>query len=83
MPWGRGGKVYVWLDNCCFGNSRKKGFYYVRYQLSMLAWGSTAYAHPALIVQKNKLRPDQVAFMGRKSRETLEAAKQEQKRRED
>lgn len=82
MPWGRGGKVYVWLDNCCFGNSRKKGFYYVRYQLSMLAWGSTAYAHPALIVQKNKLRPDQVEYMERKCRETLEAAKQEQKRRE-
>ena len=82
IPWGCGGKVYVWLDNCCFGNSRKKGFYYVRYQLSMLAWGSTAYAHPALIVQKNKLRPDQVEYMERKCRETLEAAKQEQKRRE-
>ena len=81
-PWGRGGPVYVWLDNCCFGNSRKKGFYYVRYQLSMLAWGSTAYAHPALIVQKNKLRPDQVEYMERKCRETFEAAKQEQKRRE-
>lgn len=81
-PWGRGGPVYVWLDNCCFGNSRKKGFYYVRYQLSMYAWGSTAYAHPALIVQKNKLRPDQVEYMERKCRETFEAAKQEQKRRE-
>ena len=81
-PWGHGGPVYVWLDNCCFGNSRKKGFYYVRYQLSMLAWGSTAYAHPALIVQKNKLRPDQVEYMERKCRETLEAAKQEQERRE-
>ena len=81
-PWGRGGPVYVWLDNCCFGNSRKKGFYYVRYQLSMLAWGTTAYAHPALIVQKNKLRPDQVEYMERKCRETIEAAKQEQKRRE-
>ena len=82
MPWGCGGPVYVWLDNCCFGNSRKKGFYYVRYQLSMYAWGSTAYAHPALIVQKNKLRPDQVEYMERKGRETIEAAKQEQKRRE-
>ena len=81
-PWGRGGPVYVWLNNCCFGNSRKKGFYYVRYQLSMYAWGSTAYAHPALIVQKNKLRPDQVEYMERKCRETFEAAKQEQKRRE-
>ena len=81
-PWGHGGPVYVWLDNCRFGNSRKKGFYYVRYQLSMYAWGSTAYAHPALIVQKNKLRPDQVEYMERKCRKTLEAAKQEQKRRE-
>ena len=81
-PWGRAGKVYVWLDNCTFGNSDKKGFYYVRYQLSMLAWGSTAYAHPALIVQKNKLRPDQVEYMERKCRETLEAAKLERKRRE-
>ena len=80
-PWGHGGPVYVWLDNCCFGNSRKKGFYYVRYQLSMYAWGSTAYAHPVLIVRKDKLRPDQVEYMDRKCRETLEAAKQEQKRR--
>ena len=23
------GKIYVWLDNMCFGNSDKKGFYYV------------------------------------------------------
>ena len=82
MSWDHTGHIYVWLDNCCFGNSRKKGFYYVRYQLSMLAWGSTAYAHPALIVQKNKLRPDQVEYMERKCRETIEAAKQEQKRRE-
>ena len=73
MPWGGGGKVYVWLDNCRFGNSRKKGFYYVRYQPSMFAWGSTAYAHPALIVQKNKLRPDQVVYMERKCLETLAA----------
>ena len=69
LSWTRG-DIYVWLDNCCFGNSDKKGFYYVRYQRSMLAWGSTAYAHPVLIVQKNKLRPDQVEFMERKCRET-------------
>ena len=71
--WG-GFDIYVWLDNCRFGNSRKNGFYYVRYQLSMLAWGSTAYAHPVLIVQKNKLRPDQVEYLERKCRETLAAA---------
>ena len=78
---GGGGNIYVWLDNCCFGNSTKKGFYYVRYQLSMLAWGSTAYAHPALIVQKNKLRPDQVEYMERKCGETLDAARRERERR--
>ena len=82
-PWGGRGKVYVWLDNCCFGNSDKKGFYYVRYQLSMYAWGSTAYAHPVLIVEKNKLRPDQVEYMERKCRETFEAAKQAQEQREE
>ena len=69
------GRIYVWLDNCCYGNSDKKGFYYVRYQLSMLSGMSTAYAHPALIVQKNKLRPDQVEYMERKCRETFEAAR--------
>lgn len=72
--WRHPERVYVWLDNCCFGNSDKKGFYYVRYQLSMLAWGTTAYAHPALIVQKKKLRPDQIEYMERKCRETVAAA---------
>ena len=81
MPWGHGGKVYVWLDNCRFGNSRKNGFYYVRYQLSMFAWGSTASAHPALIVQKSKLRPDQVEYMERKCQETIEDAKRQNDRR--
>ena len=83
--WGHGIKrnIYVWLDNCRFGNSDKNGFYYVRYQLSMLAWGTTAYAHPVLIVEKSKLRPDQVEYMDRKCRETLEAAKQKQKQLED
>ena len=76
-PWGGEAAVYVWLDNCRFGNSKKKGFYYVRYQLSMLAWGTTAYAHPVLIVQKNKLRPDQVEYMERKCRETLAATRLE------
>ncbi|MBP5183249.1 MAG: hypothetical protein J6331_09520 [Lentisphaeria bacterium] len=72
---GGGGNIYVWLDSCCFGHSRKKGFYYVRYQLSMLAWGSTAYAHPVLIVEKNKLRPDQVEYMERKCLETRKEAR--------
>ena len=77
--WSRGatGKIYVWLDNMCFGNSNKKGFYYVRWHNSMLdcGWGgfvSTAYGHPALIVQKNKLRPDQIEYMERKCQETRE-----------
>ena len=72
--------IYVWLDNRSFGNSDKTGFYYVRYQLSMLAWGTTAYAHPVLIVQKNKLRSDQVEYMERKCRETLESAQRQQRR---
>ena len=71
------GKIYVWLDSMCFGNSSKKGFYYVRWYNSMLdcGWGgsvSTAYGHPALIVQKNKLRPDQIEYMERKCQETRE-----------
>ena len=72
------GKIYVWLDNMCFGNSNKKGFYYVRWYNSILdcgwGWGgfSTAYGHPALIVQKDKLRPDQIEYMERKCQETRE-----------
>ena len=72
------GKIYVWLDNMCFGNSNKKGFYYVRWYNSVLdcyGWGggcSTAYGHPALIVQKDKLRPDQIEYMERKCKETRE-----------
>ena len=72
------GKIYVWLDSMCFGNSNKKGFYYVRWYNSVLdchGWGggcSTAYGHPALIVQKNKLRPDQIEYMERKCKETRE-----------
>ena len=61
----------------CFGNSRKKGFYYVRRNKSILAWGSTAYAPPMLIVQKNKLRPDQIEYMERKRRETLEEVRRQ------
>lgn len=69
-----GGQICVWLDNMCFGNSNKTGFYYVRDQLSMLWGGTTAYAHPLLIVQKKKLRPDQIEYMERKCRETRAAA---------
>ena len=36
----------------------------------------TAYDQPALIVKKSKLRPDQIAFMERKCRETAEEARQ-------
>ena len=73
---GGGSRIYVWLDNMSFGNSKKTGFYYVRDQLSMLFMGTTAYAHPLLIVQKKKLRPDQIEYMERKCRETLDAAAQ-------
>ena len=73
---GDPGRIYVWLDSMCFGNSDKTGFYYVRDQLSMCD-GTTAYAHPVLIVQKKKLRPDQVEYMERKRRETREIAERE------
>ena len=84
-PWGRGGPVYVWLDNMNYC-SEKKGFYYVRYHNSILECHrrgcySTAYAHPVLVVQKNKLRPDQVEYMERKCRETLEDSRREHEAR--
>ena len=34
---------------------------------------STAYGHPALIVQKDKLRLDQIEYMERKCKETKES----------
>ena len=73
---GGGGNIFVWLDSMRFGNSDKTGFYYVRDQLS-LCDGTTAYAHPVLIVQKKKLRPDQIEYMERKRRETREIAERE------
>ena len=79
--WKRGASrhIYVWLDTGCYCESKKKGFYYVRYHNSILehhGFGcySTAYAHPALVVQKNKLRPDQIKFMERLRQETIDDA---------
>ena len=76
------GHIYVWLDAGCYCKSKKKGFYYVRYYNSILqCYGntySTAYAHPALVVQKNKLRPDQIEFMERLCKETIADAKREE-----
>ena len=69
IPWMEPDGIYVWLDNWCFGNS-PKGFYYVRYRLTLKIPMSTAYDPPVLIVQKSKLRPDQVEYMERKCRET-------------
>ena len=76
--WKRGasGHIYVWLDTGCYCESKKKGFYYVRYYNSIFfqCYGntySTAYAHPVLVVQKNKLRPDQIEFMERLRQETI------------
>lgn len=76
--WKRGasGHIYVWLDTGCYCESKKKGFYYVRYHNSILEHHglgcySTAYAHPALVVQKSKLRPDQIEFMERLCQETI------------
>ena len=82
--WKRGasGHIYVWLDTGCYCKSKKKGFYYVRYHNSILEHHglgcySTAYAHPALVVQKSKLRPDQIEFMERLRQETIADAKRE------
>ena len=75
------GHIYVWLDTGCYCKSKKKGFYYVRYYNSILQCCgntySTAYAHPVLVVQKNKLRPDQIEFMERLRQETIADAKRE------
>lgn len=73
------GHIYVWLDTGCYCKSTKSGFYYVRYYNSLLQLQqtgpcgsfSTAYAHPVLVVQKSKLRPDQVEFMERLRQETI------------
>ena len=70
------GHIYVWMDTGCYCKSTKNGFYYVRYHNSILEHHglgcySTAYAHPALVVQKSKLRPDQVEFMERLRQETI------------
>ena len=73
MPPVPAGDIFVWFDQACYGNGGK-GFYYVRFHSGR--WHSTAYDHPALIVKKSKLRPDQVAFMERKCRETEEEARQ-------
>ena len=83
--WERNGKIYVWLDSMRFrdylgldGDSDKKGFYYVRCHNSINCVGPfgigvlTLYGHPVLIVQKNKLRPDQVEYLEHKCRETRE-----------
>lgn len=66
---GMDGNVYVWLDTWNYGNS-PKGFYYVRYRLTLKEPLLTTYDHPVLIVQKRKLRPDQVEYMERKCAET-------------
>ena len=73
MPPVPAGNIFVWFDRACYGNGGK-GFYYVRFHSGR--WCSTAYDHPALIVKKSKLRPDQIAFMERKCRETEEEAQE-------
>ena len=65
------GEIHVWLDNGNYCETREKGFYYVRYRNSILDGYTTAYAHPVLVVQKSKLRPDQIEFMERKRAATI------------
>lgn len=73
MPPVPAGDIFVWFDRARYGNGGK-GFYYVRFH-SGRSWCCTAYDHPARIVKKSKLRPDQIAFMERKCRETEEEAR--------
>lgn len=73
MPPVPAGNIFVWFDCACYGNGGR-GYYYVRFHSGR--WHSTAYDHPSLIVRKSKLRPDQIAFMERKCRETKEEAQQ-------
>lgn len=84
MPPEPAGDIFVWFDRACYGNGGK-GFYYVRFH-SGRSWHCSAYDRPALIVKKSKLRPDQIAFMERKCRETeeeaQEAVRQEKARKE-
>lgn len=74
MPPVPAGNIFVWFDRACYGNGGM-GFYYVRFH-SGRSWHCTAYDRPVLIVKKSKLRPDQVAFMERKCRETEEEARE-------
>ena len=67
IPWhtstsNETGKIRVWFDS-------EEGFYYIRWQRTETSVISTAYQHPVLIVQKNKLRPDQIEYLDRKSEE--------------
>lgn len=84
MPPVPAGDIFVWFDRACYGNGGK-GFYYVRFH-SGRSWHCSAYDRPTLIVKKSKLRPDQIAFMERKCRETeeeaQEAVRQEKARKE-
>ena len=73
MPPIPAGDIFVWFDRARYGTGGK-GFYYVRFHSGR--WHSTAYDRPVLIVKKSKLRPDQIAFMERKCRETEEEARQ-------
>lgn len=75
MPPVPAGDIFVGFDRACYGNGGK-GFYYVRFH-SGRSWLCTAYDRPALIVKKSKLRPDQIAFMERKCRETKEEMREE------
>ena len=74
MPPAPAGDIFVWFDRACYGNGGK-GFYYVRFH-SGRSWLCTAYDRPVLIVKKSKLRPDHIAFMERKCRETEEEAQE-------
>ena len=56
--------------SCRDQRSRKREYYFVRYRKSISCVFTTAYEYPDLVVERNKLRPDQVAYMERKCKES-------------
>ncbi len=81
--WDNTGHIYVWQDNCNGCESEQNEFYYVRYQLPKQSDDTTEHTHPELVVEKMKLRPDQVEYMKRKCQETIEASKCNEKQNDE
>ena len=65
-----GGNVNVFAEEIYSDNSEKEPVYRVR--LSSPVWWASPCPPPAITVQKNKLRPEQMKYMERKCLETEE-----------